>query len=192
MRLTKVIDIVWRQGHLSEQALMDAVVCGERPAHLDRCDICAERAVDVGRWLDELRIAATEGADAAFTSERLAAQQSQILRRLEQLDSPARVIAFPAATRADRQAYGGRRVNVSWVGIAAAAGLMIGILGGHMGTQLLQPPPVNPPAVVDGGTQPALPVDGGFLDESYDRLRIESLELIDSMTPTMAANRSGG
>ncbi len=192
MRLTNVIDMVWRQGHLSERALMDAVVCGDRPAHLDRCDICAERAVDLGRWLDELRADATDAADAVFSTERLSAQESQILRRLEQLDSPARVISFPAVPRMDRQELAGRRVNVSWVGVAAAAGLMIGLLGGHMGTQLLQPPPVTPPALVDGATQPASPVDGGFLDEAYDQLRIESLELIDSMTPRMTANRSGG
>jgi hypothetical protein len=187
VRLTNLMDIVWRQGHLSERALMDAVVCGERPAHLDRCDICAERAVDVGRWLDELRTDAAEGADAAFTAERLAAQQSQILLRLEQLDSPARVIAFPAATRADRQAYGGRRVNVSWVGVAAAAGLMIGILGGHLGTRLNQVPP---PIVTEN--QSASPVDGGFLDEPIDQLRIESLDFIDGMTPRMTSARSGG
>ena len=191
MRLTNVIDMVLRQGHLSERALMDAVVCGDRPAHLDRCDICAERAVDLGRWLDELKSDATDAADAVFTTERLSAQESQILRRLEQLDSPARVISFPAATRADRQELAGRRVDVSWVGVAAAAGLMIGILGGHMGTQLMQPGPANPAALVDA-TQQQPPVDGGFLDEAYDQLRIESLEPIDGLTPRMTANRTGG
>lgn len=190
MRLTNVIDMVLRQGHLSERALMDAVVCGDRPAHLDRCDICAERAVELGRWLDELKSDATDAADAVFTTERLSTQESQILRRLEQLDSPARVISFPAATRADRQELAGRRVDVSWVGVAAAAGLMIGILGGHMGTQLMQPGPANPATLVDATQQP--PVDGGFLDEAYDQLRIESLEPIDGLTPRMTANRTGG
>ena len=190
MRLTRVMDMVWRQGHLSERAIMDAVVCGDRPAHLDRCDICAERAVEVGRWLDDVRTDAAEAADAVFTGDRLAAQESQILRRLEQLDSPARVIAFPAATRADRQDVSGRRVNVSWVGVAAAAGLAIGLLGGHLGTRF-NDGPVPLPAVVDGATaQP--PVDGGFLDESFDQLRIESLDLIDGITPRMTPARSGG
>ena len=189
MRLTKVIDMVLRQGHLSERALMDAVVCGDRPAHLDRCDICAERAVEVGRWLDEVRLDAVDAADAVFTTDRLAAQESQILRRLEQLDSPARVIAFPAATRADRQEFNGRRVNVSWVGVAAAAGLAIGLLGGHLGTRF-NDGPVPMPTVVDGAN--TSPVDGRFLDESYDRLPIESLDLIDGMTPSMTPARSGG
>jgi hypothetical protein len=190
VRLTRVMDMVWRQGHLSERAIMDAVVCGERPAHLDRCDICAERAVEVGRWLDDVRTDAAEAADAVFSGDRLAAQESQILRRLEQLDSPARVIAFPAASRADRQEFAGRRVNVSWVGVAAAAGLMIGIVGGHLGSRFNEGP-LPLPAVVDGSTaQP--PVDGGFLDESYDQLRIESLDFIDGITPRMTPARSGG
>jgi hypothetical protein len=181
--------MVWRQGHLSERALMDAVVCGERPAHLDRCDICAERAVEVGRWLDEVRTDAAEASDAVFTTDRLTAQESQILRRLEQLDNPARVIAFPAATRADRQELAGRRVNVSWVGVAAAAGLMIGVVGGHLGTRF-NDGPVALPQVVDTAAQP--PVDGGFLDESYDQLRLESLDIIDGITPRMGPATRGG
>ena len=44
----RLIDMVLRQGHLSEQALMEALTGGDRPAHLDRCDLCAERAVDLG------------------------------------------------------------------------------------------------------------------------------------------------
>ena len=184
----RLIDRFLRQGHLSEQALMDAVVCGERPAHLDRCDICAERAVELGRWLDDVRTDAKHAADAVFTTERLTAQESQIMRRLEQMDSPARVISFPAATRAERAEQIGRRVNVSWVGVAAAAGLMIGLVGGHMGTQLIQPPVVNP--VTEA--QNTQPVDAGFLDEAYDQIRIESLDIMDNITPRMTSTRSGG
>ena len=50
----RLIDAVFRQGHLSEQALVEAVMTGERPAHLDRCDLCADRAVELGRWLDDV------------------------------------------------------------------------------------------------------------------------------------------
>ena len=82
------------------------------PSHLDRCDICAERAVrarPVARRRRERRASTT--ADAAFPPERLAAQQAQILRRLEQLDQPARVIAFPAQSpRRAMRRVGGRRV----------------------------------------------------------------------------------
>ena len=64
MRLS---DRLFRRGHLSERALIDALLSGDRPAHLDRCDICAERAVDLGRWMDDVRTTGIEAADAAFS-----------------------------------------------------------------------------------------------------------------------------
>lgn len=188
----RLIDFVVRQGHLSEQALIEAVVGGERPAHLDRCDICAERAVAIGRWLDEVQRDGIEAADAAFSPEQLSAQQAQILRRLEQLDSPARVIAFPAAGRLGRES-GGRRVAASWVGVAAAAGLAIGIVGGQMSARLTQPPAVQPQTQASAETTPA-PVDSGFLEQSYDQISIPAFEAMDLVTPriTTASVRSGG
>ncbi len=75
-----------------------------------------------------MRVDASKAADEAFPAERLAAQQSQILRRLEQIDEPARVIAFPAATWARLpRSPRARRVAPAWVGVAAAAGLVIGV-----------------------------------------------------------------
>jgi hypothetical protein len=185
----RLIDVVFRQGHLSERALIEAVVGGERPAHLERCDICAERAVAIGRWMDEVQRVGDEAAESVFTPERLSAQQAQILRRLEQLDSPARVIAFPAAGRGDREASG-RRVSASWVGVAAAAGLAIGVVGGHFSARLAQPAP--PPAqVAQAVPQEAPPVDGGFLEQSYEKISIPSFEVMDELTPRLTA-RSGG
>ncbi len=188
MRLTNVIDIVFRQGHLSEQALIEAVAGGNRPPHLDRCELCAERADAVGRWMDEVQHDAMESADAVFTPEHLAAQQSQILRRLEQLDNPARVIAFPAAGRADRE-NGGRRVAASWVGVAAAAGLVIGIVGGQVSARLSQPAVPQ----VQNADAAAAPVDAQFLEQSYDQAFISAFEAVDEITPrlTQPAVRRG-
>ena len=45
-----------------------------------------------------------DDADAMLTSDRLATQQAQIARRLEALDRPARVIAFPKAPATNREA----------------------------------------------------------------------------------------
>jgi hypothetical protein len=180
----RLIDMVLRQGHLSEQTLMEALTGGDRPAHLDRCDLCAERAVELARWMDAAREDASEASDAVFTPERLAAQQTQILRRLEQVDSPARVISFPATLRAERGELPGRRVAVSWVGIAAAAGIAIGIIGGHVSARLMQAP--QTPAVgqtVDAATSP---VDAAFLDQSYDQLSLKSYELLDEATPRLS------
>ena len=105
---------------------------GERPAHLDRCDICAERAVDLGRWLDDVRTTGLAEADAVFPAEQLAAQHTQILRRLEQLDRPARVLAFPGQTRYERFDLAPQGIRPAWVGVAAAAGLVLGLLGGQI------------------------------------------------------------
>src|SRR5688500_4344009 len=80
--------------------------------------------------LDEISAVATREADAVFTSERLARQQAKILQRLEQDGRPARVIAFPghgqdpSATRA--------RPATRWIAAAAAAGVVVGLLAGHL------------------------------------------------------------
>jgi hypothetical protein len=131
----RLADIILRGGHLSERALAEVCATGERPVHLDRCDICSGRAVQLSRWLDDLRTVAVSEADAAYPAERLAAQQAQILRRLEQLDRPARVIAFPTQAQYDRLAMG-RGIRPAWVGIAAAAGVVLGLVGGQVTTRL--------------------------------------------------------
>jgi hypothetical protein len=184
----RLIDVVFRQGHLSEQALIEAIAGGQRPLHLDRCDLCAERAVGIGRWMDEVQLDATDVADAVFTTEQLAAQQSQILRRLEQLDNPARVIAFPSASRSGRDA-GGRRVSASWVGVAAAAGLVIGIVGGQLSARLNQPLTVPQAQTAEA----APPIDARFLEQSYDQMSIPAFEGMDEMTPrlTQPSGRTG-
>lgn len=184
----RLIDMVLRQGHLSEQALMEALTGGNRPVHFDRCDLCAQRAVEMARWMDAAREIASEASDAVFTSERLAAQQAQVLRRLEQIDSPARVISFPAALKAERGDAPGRRVAVSWVGVAAAAGIAIGIVGGQVSARLMQSPQAPLSASIE---TTSAPVDGRFLEQSYDQLNVTVLEALDEATPKLSvrANR---
>ena len=86
--------------------------------------------------LDEVHAAGVEAADRVFTPEKLAAQQSQIMRKLEQLDEPARVIAFPRQYRMNTREGGARRVAPAWVGVAAAAGLAVGVVGGQLSARL--------------------------------------------------------
>jgi anti-sigma factor RsiW len=187
----RLIDTVFRQGHLSERALIDAIVAGERPQHLDRCDICAERAVALARWMDELQADAADSADDIFTPERLQAQQQQVMRRLEQLDQPARVIAFPAASRADLNGSSGRRVAASWVAVAAAAGLVIGVIGGQVSARLSRPvAPVPVTAAVTPSVDATLasdtttgPVDSSVLDNPYESLDVPSLVALNDMMP---------
>jgi len=202
----RLADIVLRRGHLSEEALAEICMTGDRPAHIDRCDACASRAVDLGRWLEEVRVAGLETADAAFPAERLAAQQTQIMRRLEQMDRPARVIAFPGQSRYGQLEGSGRGIRPAWVAVAAAAGLVLGVFGTELSTQMLAPKaPRTPPVVVE---QPAVkgqvqtasllpPPSLNYLDET-DHAWVPAIETIDSMTPrtvpttTHVVYRGGG
>jgi hypothetical protein len=184
----RLSDRLFRRGHLSERALVDALLTGERPAHLDRCDICAERAVDLGRWLDDVRVTGIEVADAAFSSERLALQQTQILRRLEQLDQPARVIAFPSQARHMQREPGDRRVAPAWVGVAAAAGLVLGVVGGQMSARLGSPAaPVIPVQVSTQADDPSAPaairLSQPDLDLDVEGLGIPAFDAVDGITP---------
>jgi hypothetical protein len=185
--------LLLRQGHLSERAIIDAVMVGNRPAHLDRCDVCADRAVQLGRWLDDTRALGLDTADAAFSTERLSAQRAQIMRRLEQLDEPARVISFPrhAARLEERQ---GRRVAASWVAVAAAAGLVVGVIGGQFSARLATPPAEGTVAEtpVDSAGRP---VDTSYLQYDFDEsLTVGPLQLLDEITPRIVQTsaRAGG
>jgi hypothetical protein len=124
-------DRLLRQGHLSEDALAAAIVTGERPDHLDHCAACSARALELSRWLDDLRLDAVSAADAAFPVERLAVQHAQILRKIEQVEEPVRVLEFPKTTARARAVSPLRRVSPGWLGVAAAAGLAVGVVGGH-------------------------------------------------------------
>jgi hypothetical protein len=189
----RLADFLFRGGHLSERALTELCFSGDRPAHLDRCDLCAERALALGRWLDDVREVADEEADAAFPAEQLAAQQAQILRRLEQIDRPVRVIAFPAGQGRERADRAVRGVRPAWVGFAAAAGLVLGLVGDQITTRILtrhdtrsartavqvQQPVPSAPAPV------AAPYDILTDLDVQDRPFIEELALIDANTPHM-------
>ena len=133
-------DVVFRRGHLSDAVLIESLTSGDRPAHLDACDLCAARATDMNRWLDDLAVAGTEAADEVFTAERLAGQQAQVMRRLAQIDQPKRVIAFPStAARPGTLGLDARRVSPGWVGVAAAAGLVLGLIGGQLTARMGNP-----------------------------------------------------
>jgi hypothetical protein len=182
----RLADIVLRRGHLSESALAEVCMTGERPVHLDQCDVCAERAVQLGRWLDDVRTVAVNDADAAFPAERLVAQQAQILRRLEQLDRPARVIAFPGQSQYDRLAMGSSGVRPAWIGIAAAAGVVLGLLGGQVSLRVsgssvrgpAQPAPIESVQAVAYQEPQSL----REFDET-ETLSFDSLSAMDELVP---------
>lgn len=180
----RIADIVFRQGHLSDDALIEAVLNEGRHAHLDTCSRCSERAVELQRWLDEAQAMAADEADEMFPPEKLARQQAHILRRLEQLDEPARIIAFPSQAMPASRPDTGRRVAPGWLGVAAAAGLVIGLVGGRFVTE---PSPATPaqsqqaPLTVPQGNEP---VNASLLDYDFDRQVPDALMAIDQLTPT--------
>jgi hypothetical protein len=185
----RLADIVLRRGHLSESALAEVCVTGHRPVHLDQCDVCAERAVQLGRWLDDVRTVAVNDADAAFPAERLVAQQAQILRRLEQLDRPARVIAFPTQSQYDRLAMGSSGVRPAWIGIAAAAGVVLGLVGGQVSFRVsgssvrapAQPAQIESPAAMQAVAYQE-PQSLREFDET-ETLSFDSLSAMDELVP---------
>jgi hypothetical protein len=191
VRFADVPDLVFRGGHLSDRALVDVCMTGERPAHLDRCDICADRAIDYGRWLDDVRAVGEADVEAVFPAERLAAQQAQIMRRLEQLDQPARVIAFPRHMKLELRAASGHRVSPGWIAVAAAAGLLLGVIGDQFGARFAAP---RTPTTVTAQNGAAAPVGldaartatiEALDQEVMGRQHFSALDSLDQATPTV-------
>ena len=188
----RIVDLLLRKGHLSEDALTAAVLSGDPPAHLETCAECSRRAREIGLWMSELRAEALAAADEAFPPERLALQHAQILRRLEQFDEPTRVIAFPAQPVRAPRAGAGRRVAPAWLGVAAAAGLVVGVVGGQMSARVApvtENTPASAPAQVEETPQqastPAQPANASLLDYDLERHIPDSLLIFDQATPTL-------
>lgn len=180
----RLADLVLRRGHLSDEALAEVWMTGARPAHLDRCDICADRAVEWSRWLEDVRATGIDAADAAFPPDRLAVQQAQILRKLEQLDQPSRVIAFPGPPRPAPWESVARGVAPAWVGIAAAAGLVLGVVGGQISARIGPSTPMMPVQVA--AVTPPAPdristTDAELLETDFTQTRIGAIDAIDIM-----------
>jgi hypothetical protein len=187
----RIADVLFRQGHLSEDALTSAILSGKHPVHLEHCDECSRRARELGLWLTDLRAEALAAADDAFPPEKLALQQSQIMRRLEQLDAPPRVIAFPAQAVGAPRTNSGRRVAPAWLGVAAAAGLVIGVIGGQVSARftpeagIAAPAPEQTQQAEPAPSVTTPPVNASLLDYDLERHIPDSLGPLDEATPTL-------
>jgi hypothetical protein len=179
------------RGHLDDRQFARIWTNGGGDPHLDVCARCRARFDAFDHWVlgvgEELR----EEADHLLTPERLAAQQAQIARRLEGLERPARVIAFPKAARA---VIGGHSHVRRWVTVAAAAGLIAGIGLGQIvdlrhsvdSTRLAAPRVIadNNPGSRDRHPI-ALPQDSEFLSdaEAFAQPRVAALVPLEDLTP---------
>jgi hypothetical protein len=117
------------RGHLDDRQFARLWTTGGGHPHLEGCATCRARFEEFDRWVMGLGSDIRADADRTMTSERLSAQQAQIARRLEALEKPARVLAFPKAARA---VISGNSHARRWVTVAAAAGLIAGIGLGQM------------------------------------------------------------
>ncbi len=143
--------------------------------------------------LEKYRAAACAEADAHFDDHALETQRHKVLARLAHLGQPAKVIRFPKAPQGDLPIGG---VNRRWISVAAAAGLIIGLLGGQLVHLVAQPTRRLAPmatssapsaAVSSPGFVPvSVPVDDGFLDEIELVMQVRSaseLRALDEFTP---------
>lgn len=127
-----------QRGHVTDDRLievsLDRATTSAEDAHFARCEACAGRRARLERLLHDVSEAATASADAAFPAERLVAQHARILQRIEQDGRPARVIAFPGQVADVRSLR--TRPAARWIAAAAAAGLAVGLLAGHLAHDL--------------------------------------------------------
>lgn len=184
-----------RRGHLDDEQFARIWTTGGGHPHLEGCATCRARFEDFDRWIigvgEELRAE----ADRAITRERLGVQQAQIARRLEMLERPARVLAFPKAARAVISGHSHVR---RWVTVAAAAGLIAGVGLGqildlhrsfdtaatrtapvtHLASSTTRTETLRPPAVLT-------PNDAEILSdaEAFARPRVAALVPLEDLTP---------
>jgi hypothetical protein len=124
-----------RHPHLSDDRLID-VCLDHAPAateqqHLATCSVCEERRASLACLLNETSTVAVAEADAVFTEERLARQRAHILQRVDQQSRQGRLISFPAGHTSSPSLLRARPA-ARWIAGAAAAGLFIGLLAGHL------------------------------------------------------------
>jgi hypothetical protein len=199
-----ILDRLNRKGHLDDDELAGiwtaAAASGGSgtDAHLTSCAQCRSRYAAFASWLDGLRDEARVEADEAFPAERLAAQQAQVFRRLEAMERPARVIAFPRFGRPTTATQGTAQ---RWVAAAAAAGLVIGLAAGQfldlrnalVGRHFPQQPditarlsPAAPAVLVPTATPTATGSEEALLygeDVSPSLVRVSALQPMDAITP---------
>lgn len=144
--------------------------------------------------LEAYRAAACAEADAHFDDRALETQRHKILARLEHLGHPAKVIIFPKAGYGENPAA---HVNRRWISVAAAAGLIIGLLGGqlvHLVPQQRRLSPMAtsmaPSAPTDAPRPKIVPVstavDDRFLEEIDLAMQVRGaaeLRALDEFTP---------
>lgn len=185
---------IWSAAAASGQPVADP--------HLAACAQCRARYAAFTGWLDRIHDDAMGEVEDAFPPERLAAQQAQVMRRLEALERPARVIAFPRFARPVTSTQGNAQ---RWVAAAAAAGLVIGLAAGqffdvrHIFTPVRTSSPApqqnarlaapqasaGGPSVVPASVSSSVSDEALFFGADQTRIseRLSTLHAMDDITP---------
>ena len=141
--------------------------------------------------LEAYRAAASAEADAQFDDRDLETQRHKILARIAHLGHPAKVIRFPNAQHGELRTP---NVNRRWISVAAAAGLIIGVVGSQFVDLVPQPTrrvaPIMTSSTPGASSRPSYvqasaPVDDGLLGEIDSALQLRSaaeLRVLDELT----------
>lgn len=171
-------------------------------AHISACDDCSAALTRLTLDLDDLRAAAYDEVDAVFDDGMIDAQRNRILDRIAHIGQAAKVLRFPRRQRAAAMPVS--NVSRRWVSVAAAAGLIIGLVAGQTlhfvpwGNRLqtsettIQAPPSSRPSIAPAVAQAGV---AGLTDDELldlmDRIdsavqirRVSSLRALDALTPT--------
>lgn len=178
--------------HLTEQQLIEVCLWDtadlERPGqsdHLEHCGECQARRSEFVSLLADASRAAASDTDAAFSDERLARQREAIMERVALASSSGRLINFPAGpSRPSLPA--GPTTGSRWVAAAAAAGLVIGLLGGHLSHNLTGPTtiPPNGPAIAQASPRGSAEDELlGQLESTVEETGPSALRPLDALTP---------
>jgi hypothetical protein len=183
-----------KHAHLTEEQLITMCVAGTAheapPADVTGCASCEARLTAMTAMLRDVSVAAESQADAVFPPERLARQHARILHRLAHHGRLGRVLAFPYARPAATPPRPMRR----WVAGAAAAGLVVGMVAGHLvhdlqGIRVRSVEPASliaqsKPMPLQASTSVAADDDFLWQIESVLSSTPEGLQRLDSLIPT--------
>ena len=191
--------------HLTDDQLLEAFVeptgldgCAraKADAHTSGCHWCAQRLADLETFLETLSGQAELSFGTTFSDKYLAVQREHIMRRLELAVGcrpAARILRFPAIARPVLATVHSTR---RWLGAAAAAGLLVGIIIGqlvhwHPGPAIGIPQTVAPAssanrAPVAVGVSASSIADEEFIHELelvLSSLQVAGLVALDEITP---------
>ncbi|MGQ0732961.1 MAG: hypothetical protein ACT4QD_04815 [Acidobacteriota bacterium] len=182
-----------------------ATVAGQPPdphhartlSHVGSCQACADQLAHLTGTAQALRAELVAHADQEFDERFLVKQQERILDRVSRLGELARVLPFPLRGRV---ALPGSARSRRWISVAAAAGLIVGLLAGQFvhvvpgssapdlspGVIALAPSRLPALGVGLSGSTPSLSDDELLVEveTAVQIRRASALLALDALTPT--------